>query len=427
MIKRIAVVSLMLIASIGTAQKNNTSAYSFFGIGDKNSSSSVEHLSMGGVGVAMGSPNNLNISNPAAAATLFFTNYALGVEGSQIAIKDDSGKENAASAYLRYLTLGFPLGSKAGMYFGITPNSSVGYSLLANEYDVNDEVIEASLYEGDGGSNRVFAGFGVTLFKGFRVGLEGSYVFGKIENSVTNQILDVALATRHKTSSTLKGTAMKAGFQLDVPLKNDLFFHAGSSFELESEIDTEGQQYLYSLLLGNFESPRDTILNQETIGILRSPLRSNIGVGLGKQNRWFVGADLSFQEALELEGAVLNSYNKINYEKYTKFAVGGYFIPDYNSITSYWNRVVYRAGIRMEQSGLQVDPSGLGTNFTTIKDFGISFGVGLPMKNAISSLNLGVELGKRGKATGGLVQENYINFRLSLSLGDKWFKKLEIL
>jgi len=24
------------------------------------------------------------------------------------------------------------------------------------------------------------------------------------------------------------------------------------------------------------------------------------------------------------------------------------------------------------------------------------------------------------------VQENYINFRLSLSLNDKWFKKLEI-
>ncbi len=33
---------------------------------------------------------------------------------------------------------------------------------------------------------------------------------------------------------------------------------------------------------------------------------------------------------------------------------------------------------------------------------------------------------KRGKSDKGLVQENYFNFRLSLSLSDKWFKKREI-
>ena len=41
-------------------------------------------------------------------------------------------------------------------------------------------------------------------------------------------------------------------------------------------------------------------------------------------------------------------------------------------------------------------------------------------------LNIGFEFGKRGKVTNGLIQENYINFRLSLSLNDKWFRKLEI-
>jgi hypothetical protein len=427
MIKRIAVVLLVLTSTIGVAQKNNTSAYSFFGIGNKNNSTSIEQLSMGGVGVALSSPHQLNLTNPASSASLFFTNYSLGVASNHISLKDNSGKESASSAHLSYLTLGLPLGEKSGMYFGLTPNSSVGYSLLANVYDTDDSVIEGSLYEGDGGSNRVFAGFGLTVFKGFRIGLEGSYIFGKIENSITNQIKDVSLASKYKTESTLKGTAMTVGFQFDTPLKDDIKLHFGGSFELENEIDTEGKEYLYSVSLGTYESPRDTILNRETIGVIRAPLKSNIGVGVGADNKWFIGADYSFQNALELDGAVLNNYNKINYDKYTKFAIGGYFIPDFNSITSYWNRVIYRAGIRMEKSGLLVDPTGNGSSFTAIDDFGISFGVGLPLKNAISSLNFGFELGKRGKASNGLVQESYFKLRLSLSLGDKWFKKLEIL
>ena len=73
-----------------------------------------------------------------------------------------------------------------------------------------------------------------------------------------------------------------------------------------------------------------------------------------------------------------------------------------------------------------VDGTGNGNEYTAIDDFGISFGVGLPVSNQLSNLNVGFEIGKRGKITNNLVQENYINVRLSLSLNDKWFRKLEI-
>ena len=48
------------------------------------------------------------------------------------------------------------------------------------------------------------------------------------------------------------------------------------------------------------------------------------------------------------------------------------------------------------------------------------------MSKQLSNLNIGFEIGKRGQTAKGLVQENYVNFRLGLSLNDKWFKKLEI-
>jgi hypothetical protein len=65
------------------------------------------------------------------------------------------------------------------------------------------------------------------------------------------------------------------------------------------------------------------------------------------------------------------------------------------------------------------------TNFTEIKDFGISFGLGLPLKQ-LSTVNMGFEFGKRGTTDNNLIEEDYFKFRLSLSLSEKWFVKRRI-
>ena len=63
---------------------------------------------------------------------------------------------------------------------------------------------------------------------------------------------------------------------------------------------------------------------------------------------------------------------------------------------------------------------------TEITDFGMSFGIGLPMGKGLSDLNVGLEYGIKGEVTDTLVEEKYINLKLSLSLGDKWFRKRKI-
>jgi hypothetical protein len=85
--------------------------------------------------------------------------------------------------------------------------------------------------------------------------------------------------------------------------------------------------------------------------------------------------------------------------------------------------------VRFEKVGLAIDGSGAGTNFTSIDDFGMSFGLGLPLRQ-LSSVNLGFEYGKRGTTSNNLIEENYFNFRLSLSLtasgAQSWFRKRKI-
>ncbi|MNY13615.1 hypothetical protein D3C86_1467580 [compost metagenome] len=58
----------------------------------------------------------------------------------------------------------------------------------------------------------------------------------------------------------------------------------------------------------------------------------------------------------------------------------------------------------------------------------VTFGLGLPLgytRFAISKLNFTTELGRRGTLTNGLVQENYINFHLGITLNDTWFKRFK--
>jgi hypothetical protein len=427
MIKKIIVVIVTLFVSTTFfAQKNNTSAYSFFGIGDKNNFNTVEQQSMGGIGVALNDVYHINLTNPASLASLSFTTYSLAIENKNISAKDNTNTQSASATYLSYLIFGVPIGDKAGLAFGILPNSSVGYSLNSNVLNDEGEVINATLYAGEGGTNKVFLNFGYKLFKGLSVGLQGNYVFGNIENSITNQTEGASLATKYETISNVEGFSANVGFQYETKLNSKLDLSLGANFDLNNTIETSGDEYLYSVLFSSFESPRDTILSGSSVGKLKSPLKTTLGAGIGEKNKWFASVDFSFQNALALEGSVFNSYSKISYDNYSKIAIGGFYTPKYNSITSYWDRVTYRAGLKFEKTGLLVDGQGNGTDFTAVDDFGISFGVGLPMSQQLSNLNLGFEFGKRGKTTNNLVQENYFNFRLSFSLNDRWFKKLEI-
>ncbi|UMB53646.1 hypothetical protein MKD41_15090 [Lutibacter sp. A64] len=426
MIKKIIVIITLFVSVASFAQKNNASAYSFFGIGDKNNTNTVEQVSMGGIGVSLQDQFRLNLSNPASLSSLNFTTYTLAIENKNIWAKDSQDKQQGASTYLSYLAIGIPLGENAGMSFGLLPNTSVGYSLVASSYDSSDELTEVSLYNGEGGTNKVFLGFGLQLFKGFSVGVQGNYIFGKIENNITNQLKDISLATKYETLSRVKGFGINTGFQYKAKLSEKLNLHLGGNFELENEIDTDDEEYIYSLSIASGEIPRDTLLSNTGTGIIKSPLKTSLGIGIGQDNKWFAGIDYSYQDALDIDANIYNNVSKVAYDDYSKIAIGGFYTPKFTSITSYWERVTYRAGVKFEKTGLMVNSSGNGNDFTAIDDFGISFGVGLPVSNQLSNLNVGFEFGKRGEIDKGLVQENYINFRLSFSLNDKWFKKREI-
>lgn len=418
MIKKLIGLSLILLSVQSFAQKNNSSPYSFFGIGEETSQKTVEEMSMGQIGAAFNSSYQLTFTNPAALAHLQFTAYTIAGENKSIQINDGDNKASSSTASLSYFALAMPIGQKAGFSFGLQPNTTVGYSLSEEFYTTEGELNEINYFNGSGGTNRVFLGLGYSVVKNFSIGLEAAYVFGSIENTLLNRRNEVQLATMHRTNSELSGFTAKAGLQYNAKISDKLLLKSGAVFQLENNLSDDGDEVLFSLLnTGDGTiSPRDTLFSKSFSGEVKKPLNTILSVGLGEEGKWYAGVEYSFQDAIEFTEGVLSNSAGVSYDKKNRVSVGGYYIPNISTLSSYWKRITYRAGFSVKQTGLVI-------NNDKVNDLGMSFGVGLPIGRQLSNLNLGFEFGKRGKTKNSLIKENYFNFRLGLTLNDKWFNK----
>ena len=431
MIRNIVVIVLLFTSVAFMAQRTSSSPYSYFGIGDEFNITTVEQSSMGGIGVAFSHYKYLNFTNPAAYGNLRYTTYTLGLLNNDLTIKSGGVKQNSNSTGLSYVALAFPIGKKAGFSFGMQPISSVGYSLTNTLLDNNGDPAELSLFEGNGGVNRFYGSFGIKVYKGLSLGLEADFSFGNVENSIVNQRANVSLATKYKEVTNLRGGSLKLGAQYEHKLKDKLLVNAGATVKLGNDLSVIGESLTYTFTGFDNEFVRDTLADSNgdklinIDGDFKLPIKTIVGVGVGEFDKWYAGLEYENQNAITTSGILTSATGAFRYGKANRVSLGGFYIPKINSISSYWNRITYRAGLRYENTGLLVDGTVSNSNFTQINDFGISFGLGIPLKR-LSTLNMGFEFGKRGTVENNLVQENYFNFRLSLSLTDNWFVKRKI-
>jgi hypothetical protein len=432
MIKKILIVFLLITSSIVFGQRTTSSPYSFFGIGEEFSPRTIEQASMGGIGVAFNSSQYLNFTNPAAYSNLKFTTYTFGILSKDLTVKTNDASQSVNSTSLSYFALAFPIGKNAGFSIGMQPLSSVGYSLANTTLDTDGTPTEISIFSGNGGINRLYGSFGVKVFKGFSLGLEADFSFGKTENTVTDQKANVALATRFSEISTIRGANFKLGAQYTKELESKLILNFGSTIKFGSELDVEGTERFYTLSLSGTgaEIIRDEADAVAIKGKYNLPLQTIFGFGIGKLDKWHASIEYENQEAIKTTGFLNRTGNTFQYDASNRVSFGGFYTPKATSISSYWDRVTYRAGLRYETTGLLIDAAGTGTNFSQVSDFGMSFGLGLPLGRRLSNVNLGFEFGKKGTTSNNLIQENYFNLRLGLSLNavgrQAWFQKRRI-
>ncbi|MFV5684791.1 hypothetical protein ACM55I_05025 [Flavobacterium sp. GB2R13] len=412
MIKKFIISACLLLSLVSFAQEGTSSPYSFYGIGDIRFKGTLENRSMAGVAVEQDSIH-INLENPASFSNLKLTTFSLGGTYATKSLKSDAGSANTRRTTLDYLAVGLPLG-KFGAGFGLIPYSSVGYkieSLSAIDGAVNRRL------RGNGGLNKVFLGVGYKIAPNFSIGADAHYNFGKIETNSLEFITNVPVGTRELNTADLSGVNFNIGTMYQAKITKKLSLYTSLNYALESTLTSKNTRNISSVRYSSGFDVLvvDVLADQNEQVKLKMPSKISFGAGIGESKKWLIGGMVSYQKTSGQE----NSYNKasnVGYGKYGSVSLGGYYIPSYNSFSSYAKRIVYRGGIKYEKTGLMI-------NSESINDTGFTLGLGLPITGSFSNINLGFELGKRGTTNANLVQENYANFSVGFSLNDKWFDK----
>lgn len=411
-------IALFSVSYVSYSQQNTDSPYSYYGIGELASKASTEESLMGGIG-SFADTIRVNRQNPATLSRLKFTAFSAGISMKTKKIVSNVTNVNTEATSVDYITLGFPITKKLGLSAGLSPYSSVGYKLLSRK--VIDGATHLSSFEGKGNVNQTFLAAGYQIYKGLSLGVGLNFNFGKIEMNDALSISNVQFTTSEYSQSLLRGFSSNFGLYYEQNIKHRLKFSSSLVYNPEGTLTSKNQRTVSVHSLENNVSVQkaQSSENLAKLGLhetkLTIPMQIRMGAGIGEEQKWYTAVEYTFEKNSSFSNPFLSTTN-LKYDNGYKFSVGGFYIPQYNSFTSYWKRVTYRAGMKYEKTGIVI-------NNTSIDDFGISFGVTVPVTRSFSNITLGVEYGKRGTTSQNLVKENYFNLKVGFSLNDKWFQK----
>ncbi len=426
MIKKI-VFSVFLLSGIavGVYAQSAASPYSFFGIGTLFNKGLTYHNSMGGLGISNGKPWILNNVNPALLPMNTFSTFDAGLGIENRTLKTSDLKQSNINGGLGYLALGFPLVSgKWSMAFGLMPYSNVSYNVSSSGNVINHEAAASDRQNvGSGGLNQVYVGSGWQiipkfLYAGGRIG----YTFGTIKDETFLNLSEVEYRNEEDSigfpkqfdpsvlykSSQYSGFLLEGGIYARKPLGKKVDLNVGLIYELSSNMKTTLNERIEATN-NNPVPPTDTIVF-DMKGTTFLPQKLGVGISLSKAYKWTFGVDFYSRDWSRFE---TESITEQELTQSYQLIVGGEFTPDITSVNSYMKRVTYQFGINYEQTPVKI-------NNTNIDDFGINFGLSLPVGNA-SIFNFGIKYGQMGTTSNGLIKENYYKINLGMTFNDRSF------
>jgi hypothetical protein len=415
MIRILSILFSIAVVHLATAQSGSVSPYSSAGLGERNFNGTQATRHMGGLDVFTDSIH-ANLNNPASYGFLKVTTYSLGIHYRNTNLASMTESANADDASLDYLAVSIPAG-KFGFGFGILPYSSVGYRIETLDSATEGQNV-LNRYEGEGGINQAFLSVGLPLTSFFSIGVSAQYNFGNLFYRTGQFIEGVDTGTLLTNQSSISGLNYQYSAQVNIPIKRKYLLQGMYVYQPEAFLNSQNDRIFYTQSLSN-----DTVVDFEEIDLNTQGLReteletsqtTKIGLGFGENKKWFLGIQHNLTKSANFTNNFF-SRSTISYRDAKQWTVGGFYIPDYASFTSFWERVVYRFGFRTEQMSLII-------NNLPITETGISFGIGLPL-GSLSNANIGFEFIQRGAKQSGLIQETLIAMRIGLSLNDIWFIK----
>lgn len=417
-------ISIFLICGLNAiGQEDNSintySPYTLYGIGDVSKPGSAKTSAMGGLTLGLRDPLTIDYYNPASLSvrdTLSFL-FDVGVMQKNTFSKTSSAKTSANNFNFDHFAMSFRIAKNLGFAAGVKTYSSVGYDIERREadpvvmYNYGDILYQ---HKGEGSINNLFAGLGWKLHKNVSVGANFLYYFGSIEryyNIVFTTNTQYASMYSHNKLRVNK-VGVSAGVQYHKDLPNNSSIIAGATFRPKTNLSPKQEAYAASI---SFTT--DTIsYSKEHISSVFVPMEFGFGVTYNKLNKLTVGFDYLYEDWKDFNISGNSNSFIFDTDINQTFRLGVDYIPNAYDIRNALKRWSYRAGAYFTNSYMIC-------NGERIKDYGITFGVGIPISRMGTKLNGAVEIGQRGTTSKGLIKETYIGFKISASIHELWFIK----
>ena len=410
---KISIVIILAIISFQTAvgQNNTNSPYTRFGFGQLSDNTSVEQRAMGGAAIGARSPHRINTVNPAsysAADSLTFM-FDLGLSTLASRFTDDAGNRNTQfTGNLDYITMKFRLFPNVGFSMGLLPYSFAGYNFFSAdsvaEYLGSEDYRHfIHSYSGRGGINQFYTGVSFLLFNRLSLGANMYYMWGDYDNVRHLTFTGASPHERHTTdvnTISVSNLRFRFGAQYQQVFNHRHNLTLGAIFEPKTSFGAEAVRTTTTHAI-------DTT-TVATTGF-ELPLTFGLGAFYRLDNRWTLGADFSMQQ---WSNALFFGERGRSLQDSWNLALGLEYQPNFRG-RRMRDRVMYRFGANISQPYFLVDGE------TPGKNFGITFGVGLPLPNTRTMLNMAFEYGRINASP--RLQEDYFRITFNIALAETWF------
>ncbi len=417
-------ISLLALSLPLFSQFNTYSPYTRFGLGDLAKNGFAQNLAMGGTGIAIHENDRLNYLNPAAAASLDSTSvyFDFGANAFFNEYRTDQISNTWWNMNLHHVAFGTSMGKYLGFVAGIVPYSSIGYNIKQEYNDLQIGQAMDTYYQGDGGTLNFFSGLALKLFDRLSVGVTMNYLMGRLTRE---REVNFPMNSSYSSISALENFDLrKPVFSLGLQYRQDLgekfFFSLGGVYDFKATIGTElnyeviNRFYPYdsiSLSSGEVITPSYPLDQDTTLRDLIIPQKTGIGIALGIPRKLTLTGDYYIQDwSGSLSGPNFSTTRS------SSMHFGAEYTPDVEALRGYHKLMTYRLGGYFNNYYLQV-------NGQQLEDYGITFGLGLPVRTLKSSINVAFTLGTRGTTEYNLVEENYGIITFNVTLHDLWFRK----
>jgi hypothetical protein len=419
--KLIVIIFISLFSFVFSAngQKLINSPYSRFNIGSLEPAGSFRNLGMGGVGTAIRDNNSISYSNPASYSSLDTNSFVFdfAIDYGKSIFSDGVSEYSSDDFNFHHLIFGFPLAKDWGLALGITPYSSGYYKMsevvLSDDPEFNPTVGEyTSYHSGEGGYSNFFLGSGININKNISIGVNMTILFGQVKRVYQVNFSDIYNVYHNNALENLRlgGINFDYGIQYITPLKNDYFFNAGASL---SSSKYYRSQYDQISLKATVYSSQDTIsfvADDSTRAFIPGTLK--LGISFGKKNKFTTGLDLIITNWSNSKIPGMDGYAADT----KALLFGAELIPDRFSNYSPLKRLEYRIGGHIADNYLIIQEE-------QVKEIGVSFGIGLPLRRSLSKANLYFDYTRKtGPSLSKLYSSNCFTMGVSLNLYDGfWF------